>query len=112
MQKPEVVVEAVSKAIRRGRVGLKDPKRPIWLGKDKFNFDNLDYISKQRLLYTPDQPILLAMSIYPYVGFTDEFPQAAWRTFDGKKLEIETKKGCLDYLIINLQKNENCGHYL
>jgi hypothetical protein len=71
----------------------KDPKRPIWLGKDKFNFDNLDYIIKQRLLYTPDQPILLAMSIYPYVGFTDEFPQAAWRTFDGKKLEIETKKG-------------------
>ena len=70
----------------------KQPKLPVWLGKDKYNFDNVDKVLKNRLIYTPDQPLMITISLYPYLGFTDEFPDAAWRTADGKKLEIETRK--------------------
>ena len=68
-------------------------KNPIWLGKDKYNFKAVEESLKKRLLHVPDQPLLLGVSLYPYVGFTDDFPDAAWRTHDGKKVEIETQKG-------------------
>lgn len=68
-------------------------KNPIWLGKDKYNFKAVDESLKKRLLHVPDQPLLLGISLYPYVDFTKDFPDAAWRTHDGKKIEIETQKG-------------------
>lgn len=68
-------------------------KNPIWLGKDKYNFKAVDEDLKKRLLHTPDQPLMLGISLYPYVDYTKDFPDAAWRTHDGKKLEIETQPG-------------------
>ncbi len=71
----------------------KMEKSPIWVGRDKYDFSHVNDELKKRLIYTPDQPVMLTISLYPYLGFTRDFPDAMWREHDGRPLEIEAQKG-------------------
>ena len=68
-------------------------KKPIWKGRGQYDFSSVDEILKNRLLHAPDQPLLLAVALYPYPGFTEDFPDAVWREHDGSKLGIEKLPG-------------------
>ncbi|MBQ6474017.1 MAG: hypothetical protein IJJ33_18655, partial [Victivallales bacterium] len=69
------------------------PARPFWQGKDKYDYGTIDETLAKFYSHAPGQPIMLQVSLYPYLGYTEDFPEARWLEHDGKPLEIEAQKG-------------------